>query len=73
MSAMKLDPGTPEGRLGRALKKLMDDLYDHPQLIGESTTESLSEALRKLERIGAGAQNTELQSEAMLKDLLASL
>ena len=71
--AMGLDKLTSEGKLGRALKKLMDDVYDHPHLIGDSTTESLEQALQKLQHLNAKTSKRQLKSEAMLKDVLSGL
>ncbi|MDF7798012.1 response regulator [Pontiellaceae bacterium B1224] len=71
-TAMELDELSPEGSLGRALKKLLDDLYNNPDLIRDSTLESLEQALRKVLAIQV-TSNTQLESEAMLQDLLKKL
>lgn len=73
MLAMRSDALSPEGKLGRALKKLLDDLYDHPHLIQDSTAESLGQALRKLQGLNADVKKVQLESEAMLKDVLDGL
>jgi hypothetical protein len=71
--ALECDESTPAGKLGRAVRTLMEDLYGHPQMIKESTAESLGQALRKLVALNAEGRNAQLGSEAALKDLLEGL
>jgi CheY-like chemotaxis protein len=69
-ATMELDERSPEGRLGRALKKLLEDLYNNPDLIRDSTVESLEQALQKVMAIEVTPNNAQLESELMLQDIL---
>jgi CheY-like chemotaxis protein len=69
-ATMELDELSPEGRLGRALKKLLEDLYNNPDLIRDSTVESLEQALQKVMAIEVAPSNAQLESEVMLQDIL---
>jgi CheY-like chemotaxis protein len=60
---------TPRGRLSRALQKLIQDLYDHPEHITPSTKETVSKGLKKLEQFDEEV----LGSEMALRNLLADL
>lgn len=64
---------TPKGKLGKVLKRLLDDLYDHPDHVSDQTVEALEKAIGKLRESKVPAQNAKLESEAMLKDLLKGL
>ncbi len=63
------DETTPRGKLSRALQKLIQDLYDHPEHITPSTKETVSKGLNKL----AQFDEEVLGSETALKNLLADL
>lgn len=63
------DETVPRGKLSRALQKLIQDLYDHPEHITPSTKETLQKALQKL----AEFSEEVLGSETALKNLLADL
>lgn len=63
------DETSPRGKLSRALQKLIQDLYDHPEHITPSTKETLDKALRKM----AEFDEETLGSETALKNLLADL
>lgn len=71
--ALKEAAGTVQGQLGRALEKLIEDLYAHPENITESTKQTLVAGLQKLSRIYAEKPKPPLNSEQVLKDLLRSL
>lgn len=71
--AMGLGELTPEGKLGCALKKLLEDLYDTPQLIHDSTVESLQHALDKLLSLNDTKRSAKLESEELLRDVLKGL
>jgi len=63
------DEATPRGKLSRALQKLIQDLYDHPEHITSSTKETLDKALQKM----AEFDEETLGSETALKNLLNDL
>lgn len=63
------DETTPRGKLSRALQKLIQDLYDHPEHITPATKQTLDKALRKL----AEFSEEVLGSETALNNLLADL
>lgn len=71
--ALEANDGTVQGQLGRALEKLFDDLYAHPEHITESTKHTLSAGLQKLGRLDAEKSKPALESELALKGLLKSL
>lgn len=71
--ALELNDGTVQGQLGRALKKLFEDLYAHPEHITGSTKQTLSAGLQKLCLIEEDKPNPALESELALKGLLRSL
>jgi CheY-like chemotaxis protein len=71
--ALEAQDGTVQGQLGRALEKLIEDLYAHPEHITESTKHTLSAGLQKLSRIEGEKAKPALESELALKDLLRSL
>ncbi len=73
LQAMQSDALSPEGKLGRALRKLVNDLYDHPHLIQDSTVDALGQALRKLQAFSKECRKDSLESESLLKDILADL
>jgi CheY-like chemotaxis protein len=71
--AVEFDGTTAEGKLGRALKKLMEDLFDNPRLITASSVDSLEQAIQKMLHLNEAKRNGTLESEAMLKDVLKGL
>lgn len=71
--ALEATDGTVQGQLGRALEKLIEDLYAHPEHITDSTKHTLAAGLQKLGRIDAEKAKPTLESELALKDLLRSL
>jgi len=71
--AAKSAETTLEGKLGRALEKLFEDLYAHPEHITASTKQTLTTALQKLLQIESEKANKALDSEQALKDLLKTL
>ncbi|MBV5344064.1 MAG: hypothetical protein JZU63_00225, partial [Rhodoferax sp.] len=71
--ALEANDGTVQGQLGRALEKLFDGLYAHPEHITESTKHTLSAGLQKLGRLDAEKSKPALESELALKGLLKSL
>lgn len=71
--AMKQDASSAEGKLGQALRKLLEDLYENPGLIRETTVESLNQALHKLLALNEQSRNVRLDSETMLQDVLNGL
>jgi len=72
-NALKENEGTVQGQLGRALEKLIEDLYANPGHITKSTKETLVAGLQKLSQIYAEKPQTALESELALKDILRSL
>jgi CheY-like chemotaxis protein len=68
--ALEVSEGTPQGQLGRALEKLIEDLYSHPEHVTESTKQTLSAGIQKLIQIET---NPARESETALKDILRSL
>ena len=73
LSAISMAATTSEGKLGRALKTLLEDLYDHPQRIQDSTVESLEQALQKLMSFNEKKIDAKLDSETTLQDVLKGL
>ncbi len=71
--ALKENEGTVQGQLGRALEKLIEDLYTNPGHITKSTKETLVAGLQRLSQLYAEKPQTALESEQALKDLLRSL
>ncbi|WP_372808286.1 response regulator [Pontiella sp.] len=71
--AVGCDGATAEGKLGRALKKLMEDLFDNPQLITASSVDSLEQAIQKMLSLNETKRNGTLESETTLQDLLKGL
>jgi len=71
--ALEANDGTVQGQLGRALEKLIEDLYAHPEHITDSTKHTLAAGLQKLIRIDAEKAKPALESELALKGLLRSL
>lgn len=71
--AMTADATTPRGKLSRALKNILDDLFDHPEHVTESTMEVLSHSFQKLLDLGAKTCDSKLESETALMDLLLNL
>lgn len=71
--ALEEKDSTVQGQLGRALEKLMEDLYANSEHITESTKQTLVAGLRKLCQIYAEKPKPTLESEMALKDLLRSL
>jgi CheY-like chemotaxis protein len=71
--ALEADENTVQGQLGRALGKLIEDLYANPGHITPSTKQTLVAGLQKLGQIFAEKPKPALDSEAALKDLLRSL
>ncbi len=68
--AVAADKNTIQGKLGRALEKLFEDLYTHAEHITASTKQTLTAALQKLIKIEADKNNPALESERALKGLL---
>lgn len=73
LRAKGMDAVSPEGALGLALEKLMEELYENPQRIQDSTVESLEQACTKLLVLGEECCAVKLDSEAMLQDVLKRL
>jgi CheY-like chemotaxis protein len=71
--ALEANDGTVQGQLGRALEKLFEDLYTHPEHITGSTKHTLAAGLQKLCLIEEDKPNPALESELALKDILRSL
>lgn len=71
--ALEATDGTVQGQLGRALEKLIEDLYAHPEHVTESTKHTLAAGLQKLIRIEEEKSKPALESEMALKGLLRSL
>ena len=71
--ALEENESTVQGQLGRALQKLIEDLYANPGHITESTKQTLVAGLQKLIRTEAEKPKTALESELALKDILRSL
>lgn len=63
------DEATPRGKLSRALQRLIQDLYDHPEHITPSTKETLDKALRKLAEFSTEVLGSELALKNLLDDL----
>lgn len=70
--AMEMDDASPGRSLGVALKKLMEELYEAPHTIQDSTLEALEKACAKLRVLGGENRGvaTKPDSEAMLQDVL---
>ncbi|MBI9019795.1 MAG: response regulator [Verrucomicrobia bacterium] len=58
--------------LGRALKHLFNDLYDHPEHITETSIQTLMQGLGNLHQADPAPTNPVLDSEAALKSILQS-
>jgi CheY-like chemotaxis protein len=71
--AVGFDGKTAEGKLGRALKKLMEDLFDNPQQFTESSDKSLEQAIHKMLDLNEAKRNGTLESVTTLQDLLKGL
>jgi CheY-like chemotaxis protein len=71
--ALKENESTVQGQLGRALEKLIEDLYVNPGHITSSTKQTLVAGLQKLGQVYAEKPKPALESEQTLKDLLRSL
>jgi CheY-like chemotaxis protein len=71
--ALKENENTVPGQLGRALEKLIEDLYANPGHITASTKQTLVAGLQKLSQIYTEKPKTTLESELALKDVLRSL
>ncbi len=67
--ALSADEKLPRGKLGRGLKALLNDLYNHPDHVSDSTTQTLTQSLKKLIALCASAKG-KLKSETALKDML---
>jgi CheY-like chemotaxis protein len=63
---------TMEGKLGRILETLIEDLYAHPEQITDSTKHTLEAGFKKLEQLEKNKVNPVQKSEQALKDLLQS-
>jgi CheY-like chemotaxis protein len=63
------DETTPRGRLSRALQKLIQDLYDHPEHITPSTKETVSKGLNKLAQFDEEVLGSETALKSLLDDL----
>lgn len=63
------DETTPRGKLSRALQKLIQDLYDHPEHITPSTKDTVSKGLKKLEQFDEEVLGSELALKNLLDDL----
>jgi DNA-binding NarL/FixJ family response regulator len=71
--ALEANDGTVQGQLSRALEKLIEDLYAHPEHVTESTKHTLAAGLHKLVRVEEEKSKPALESEMALKDILRSL
>jgi len=71
--ALEFDETSTEHKLGRALKKLMEDLFEKPQLVTASTIASLEQAMEKLLNFTRKRRDEPLESEAALQELLQGL
>ncbi len=71
--ALEENENTAQGQLGRALEKLIEDLYANPGNITNSTKQTLVAGLQKLSQNYAENPKPALESETALKDLLRSL
>ncbi len=67
--ALAADETLPRGQLGRMLKTLLNDLYNHPGHVSDSTTQTLTQGLNKLVALCEEARG-KLNSETALKDML---
>lgn len=70
--ALTADETLPHGKLGRALKTLLNDLYTHPDHASESTIQTLIQGRNKLNMLCEKIQN-KLNSETVLEELLDTL
>ncbi len=71
--ALEFDVNSAEYKLGRALKKLMEDLFEKPKLVTPSTVNSLDQAVEKLLNDTKKRDDEPLDSEAELQELLKGL
>lgn len=71
--ALKTDESTAQGKLGRILEKLLEELYAHPEHITASTKHTLAAGLQKLNDIEAENAKPVLESELALKEMLRAL
>lgn len=71
--ALNFDKLSVEYKLSVALKKLMQDLFDHPQQVTGSSVKSLEEAVDKLLHLTQKRREAELGSEAELQQVLKDL
>ncbi|QBG48746.1 response regulator [Verrucomicrobia bacterium S94] len=71
--ALNFDKMSAEYKLSTTLKKLMQDLFDHPQLVSGSSVKSLEEAIEKLLHLTQKHRETERDLEAELQQLLKKL
>lgn len=63
------DETSPRGKLSRALQKLIQDLYDHPEHITPSTQDTLGKALKKLMQFDHAGLSSELALRTLLDGL----
>ncbi len=64
---------TPCAKLSRALIQLLEDLYDHPGHVTETTMQILEQSLQKLFNFCAKDSEPQLSSEAALRNILSEL
>lgn len=62
----------PHNKLGVVLKKLMTELYDHPDRVSESTINTLHHGIDKMSALCDQARN-KLNSESELENMLSEL
>lgn len=67
--ALAEDETVPRGKLGRLLKTLLNDLYNHPDHVSESAMQTLTQGLNKLTKLCEEAKG-KLNSETALKNML---
>jgi CheY-like chemotaxis protein len=72
-NALKADETTAQGKLGRILEKLLEELYARPEHITAFTKHTLAAGLQKLNDIEAENAKPALEAELMLKKMLGSL
>ncbi|VGO21286.1 response regulator [Pontiella sulfatireligans] len=71
-SALAVDETFPRGKLSRALKVMLNDLFEHPDPVTEMTMNTLTQGLSKLNALCIEATE-ELESATALRDLLNDL
>jgi CheY-like chemotaxis protein len=72
-AALASEANSREELLGRALKTLLEDLFDHPEHITENSAQTLKKGIEGLHRTIPPENQSALNSEVALQSILQSL